>query len=99
MSAIVELVRSRRLPKLAVLALMFGLAGCSTDTSTRFSQNSYSNNPFAFDPEATSSAQSQPMDRRELPQYSQPQSPYLDETRPREEPLPREGWQTERPLQ
>ena len=76
MSAIVELVRSRRLPQLAVLVLMFGFAGCSTNTSTRFSQNSYSSNPFAFDPEATGSVKSQAVERRELPQYSQPQSPY-----------------------
>ena len=77
MSAVVELVRSLRLSQLVVLVLMsFGFAGCSTDTSTRFSQNSYSSNPFAFDPEATGSVQSQPVERRELPQYSQPQSPY-----------------------
>jgi hypothetical protein len=77
MSAVVELVRSRRLSQVAVLALMsFGFAGCSDDRSTRFSQDSYSSNPFAFDPEATGSVKSQAVERRELPQYSQPQSPY-----------------------
>ena len=77
MSAVVELVRSRRLSQVTVLALMsFGFAGCSADMSTRFSPNSYSSNPVAFDPEATGSVQTQPMERRELPQYSQPQSPY-----------------------
>jgi hypothetical protein len=77
MFAVVELVRSRRLSQVTVLALMsFGLAGCSADMSTRFSQDSYSSNPFAFDPEATGSVKSQAVERRELPQYSQPQSPY-----------------------
>ena len=77
MSAFVELVRSIRLSQVAVLALMsFGFAGCSADMSTRFSQNSYSSNPFAFDPEATGSVQSQPVERREMPQYSRPQPPY-----------------------
>ena len=77
MSAVVELGRSRRLSQVAVLALMsFGFAGCSADRSTRFSQDSYSSNPFAFDPEATGSVKSQAVERRELPQYSQPQSPY-----------------------
>ena len=51
MSRIVELLRSRRMPQIAVLALMsVGFAGCSADMSTRLSQNSYSDNPFAFDP-------------------------------------------------
>lgn len=77
MSSVVELVRSRRLSQVAVVALMsFGFAGCSADMSTRFSQDSYSSNPFAFDPEATGSVKSQPVERRELPQYSGPQSPY-----------------------
>jgi hypothetical protein len=77
MSAVVELVRSRPLSQVAVLALMsFGFAGCSADRSTRLSQDSYSSNPFAFDPEATGSVKSQAVERRELPQYSQPQSPY-----------------------
>jgi hypothetical protein len=75
-SPVVELVLSRLSP-LAVLALIsFGFAGCSADMSTRFSPNSYSSNPVAFDPEATGSVQSQPVERRELPQYSQPQSPH-----------------------
>ena len=40
MFAVVELVRSRRLSQVTVLALMsFGLAGCSADMSTRFSQD------------------------------------------------------------
>jgi hypothetical protein len=80
MSGIVELLRSRRVPQVAVLTLMsVGFAGCSGDMSTRFSQNSYSNNPFAFEPQATGSVAAAPspqVERRELPQYARPQSPY-----------------------
>ena len=40
MSRVVELLCSRRMPHVAVLALMsIGFAGCSADMSTRFSQN------------------------------------------------------------
>jgi murein DD-endopeptidase MepM/ murein hydrolase activator NlpD len=76
MSAVVELLRSRRMPQIAVLALMsVGFAGCSADMSTRLSQNSYSENPFAFDPQPTGAVPQQPVERRELPQYARPQSP------------------------
>jgi murein DD-endopeptidase MepM/ murein hydrolase activator NlpD len=76
MSAVVELLRSRRVPQIAVLALMsVGFAGCSADMSTRLSQNSYSENPFAFDPQPTGGVAAQPEGRRELPQYARPQSP------------------------
>ncbi|WP_027579073.1 peptidoglycan DD-metalloendopeptidase family protein [Bradyrhizobium sp. Ai1a-2] len=89
MSALVELLRSRRVPQVAVLALMsFGLAGCSADMSSRFSQNSYSNNPFAFEPQATGSVQQQPAERRELPQYARPQSPYPQSQPYQSQPLP-----------
>ena len=55
MSRVVELLCSRRVPQVAVLALMsIGFAGCSADMSTRLSQNSFSN-PFASQPEATGS--------------------------------------------
>ena len=55
MSRVVELLCSRRVPQVAVLALMsVGFAGCSADMSTRLSQNSFSN-PFASQPEATGS--------------------------------------------
>ena len=71
MSGIVELLRSRRVPQVAVLTLMsVGFAGCSGDMSTRFSQNSYSNNPFAFEPQATGSVAAAPppqVERRERP--------------------------------
>src|SRR3984893_3498699 len=73
MSRTVELLCSRRLPHVAVLALMsIGFAGCSADMSTRLSQNSTSN-PFALQPEATGSVPTPAVERRELPQYSRPQ--------------------------
>ncbi|MGJ4931962.1 peptidoglycan DD-metalloendopeptidase family protein [Bradyrhizobium sp. HKCCYLS2038] len=72
MPATVELLRSRRLPQVAALALMsFGVAGCSADMSTRLSQtqNPFSN-PFASD--STGSVQAQPPRQ---PQYSQSYTP------------------------
>ena len=84
-----ELLRSRGMTQVVVLALIsFGLAGCSGDMSTRFSQNSYSGNPFAFDPEPTGSVQSAAAERRELPQYAQPQSPYPQSQLYQSQPLP-----------
>jgi murein DD-endopeptidase MepM/ murein hydrolase activator NlpD len=89
MSALVELLRSRRVPQVAVLALMsFGFAGCSADMSSRFSQNSYSNNPFAFEPQSTGSVQQQPAERHELPQYARPQSAYPPSQPYQSQPLP-----------
>ncbi|WGR92034.1 peptidoglycan DD-metalloendopeptidase family protein [Bradyrhizobium sp. ISRA443] len=74
MSSVVELLRSRRAPQVAVLALMsVAFAGCSADMSSRFSQSSYSQNPFAFDPQPTGAVQAPP---RELPQYARPHSQY-----------------------
>jgi murein DD-endopeptidase MepM/ murein hydrolase activator NlpD len=82
MSCVVELLCSRRLPHVAVLALMsFGFAGCSADMSSRLSQNSYSN-PFASQPEATGSVPTPAVERRELPQYSRPQSQYQSQALP-----------------
>src|SRR5882757_3693488 len=73
MSGVVELLRSRRVPQVAVLALMsVAFAGCSADMSSRFAQNSYSQNPFAFDPQPTRAVQP-PQPPRELPQYARPQ--------------------------
>jgi len=72
MSGAVELLYSRRAPSVAVLALVsVGFAGCSADSTTRFSQN-----PFASQQEATASASASPssVERRELPQYARPQS-------------------------
>src|SRR6195256_5991010 len=74
MSRVVELLCSRRMPQVAVLALMsIGFAGCSADMSTRLSQDPFSN-PFASQPEATGSVPAPTVERRELPQYSRPQS-------------------------
>src|SRR5450631_1862395 len=76
MSRVVELLCSRRVPHVAALALMsIGFAGCSADMSTRLSQNSFSN-PFASQTEATGSVPAPAVERRELPQYSRPQSQY-----------------------
>src|SRR5258706_2759533 len=74
MFRVVELLYSRRVPHVAVLALMsIGFAGCSADMSTRLSENPFSN-PFASQPEATASVPSAAVERRELPQYARPQS-------------------------
>jgi hypothetical protein len=70
MSRIAELLRSCRMPQVAVLTLMsVGFAGCSADMQTRFSDSSFSN-PFASQPEATGSVRPPAVERRELPQYS-----------------------------
>jgi murein DD-endopeptidase MepM/ murein hydrolase activator NlpD len=82
MSRVVELLCSRRMPHVAALALMsIGFAGCSADTQTRLSQNSFSN-PFASQPEATGSVPAPQVERRELPQYSRPQSQYQSQALP-----------------
>lgn len=77
MSRVAELLRSRRVPQIAVLTLMsVGFAGCSADMQTRLSQNTLSN-PFNYQPEATGTVQaaaSPQVERRELPQYARPQT-------------------------
>src|SRR5580693_5342543 len=76
MSRVVELLCSRRVPHVAVLALMsFGFAGCSADMSTRLSQN-----PFASD--ATGSVPAAAPERHELPQYARPQPQYQSQALP-----------------
>lgn len=71
MSAVAELLYSRRVPQVAVLALIsFSFAGCSADMSSRLSQSNFSN-PFAS--EQTGSVQQAPP-QRELPQYARPQT-------------------------
>jgi murein DD-endopeptidase MepM/ murein hydrolase activator NlpD len=82
MSRVVELFCSRRVPHVAALALMsFGLAGCSADMTTRFSQNSFPN-PFASQAETTGSVPAPVVERRDLPQYSRPQSQYQSQALP-----------------
>jgi murein DD-endopeptidase MepM/ murein hydrolase activator NlpD len=72
MSVAAELLYSRRVPQVAVLALIsFSFAGCSADMSSRMSQSNFSN-PFAQ--ESTGSVQQAPPPQRELPQYSRPQT-------------------------
>jgi murein DD-endopeptidase MepM/ murein hydrolase activator NlpD len=74
MSRIVELLCSRRMPHVAVLALMsIGFAGCSGDMQTRLSQDSLSN-PFAS--EATGTVPPAPIERRELSRSPRPQPQY-----------------------
>jgi murein DD-endopeptidase MepM/ murein hydrolase activator NlpD len=76
MSRVVELLCSRRVPHVAALALMsFGFAGCSADMQTRLSQENFSN-PFASQAESTGSVRTPAVERRELPQYSRPQTHY-----------------------
>ncbi len=78
MSRVVDLLCSRRVPQVAVLALIsIGFAGCSADTSTRFADN-----PFNSRNETTGSVRGAPyaaptpyVQRQELPQYARPQSP------------------------
>jgi murein DD-endopeptidase MepM/ murein hydrolase activator NlpD len=75
MSLVAELLYSRRVPQVAVLALIsVSFAGCSADMQTRFSDSSFSN-PFASQPEATGSVRTPVVERRELPQYSRPYTP------------------------
>ncbi|QAU46919.1 LysM peptidoglycan-binding domain-containing M23 family metallopeptidase [Bradyrhizobium guangzhouense] len=70
MSVVAELLYSRRVPQVAVLALIsFGFAGCSADMSSRLSQSNFSN-PF----ESTGSVQQAPPPQRDLPQYARPQT-------------------------
>ena len=81
MSRIVELLCSRRMPHVAVLALMsIGFAGCSADMSTRLANSS--SNPFASQPEATGSVPAPVVERRELPQYTRPQPQYQSSALP-----------------
>jgi murein DD-endopeptidase MepM/ murein hydrolase activator NlpD len=71
MSVVAELLYSRRVPQVAVLALIsFSFAGCSADMQSRLSQSNFSN-PFAS--EQTGSVQAPPP-QRELPQYARPQT-------------------------
>lgn len=73
MSAVAELLYSRRVPQVAVLALIsFSFAGCSADMSSRLSQSNFSN-PFASE-QTGSVQQAPPQQPRELPQYARPQT-------------------------
>ncbi|MBR0779122.1 peptidoglycan DD-metalloendopeptidase family protein [Bradyrhizobium diazoefficiens] len=72
MSVVAELLYSRRVPQVAVLALIsFSFAGCSADMQSRLSQQNFSN-PFSS--EQTGSVQQAQPPQRELPQYARPQT-------------------------
>jgi murein DD-endopeptidase MepM/ murein hydrolase activator NlpD len=80
MSRVVEVLCSRRVPQVAVLALMsIGFAGCSADMSSRLAQLDSSpqqSNHFGWQRDATGSvaaAPAAPVERREPRQYSRPQ--------------------------
>jgi len=74
MSAVAELLYSRRVPQVAVLALIsFSFAGCSADMSSRLSQSNFSN-PFASDQTGSVQQAPPPQQPRELPQYARPQT-------------------------
>jgi murein DD-endopeptidase MepM/ murein hydrolase activator NlpD len=83
MSSVVALLYSRRLPQVAVLALIsFAFAGCSADTSSRVSQDPFAgrdpfSNPFnarsEARSEATGSVPTPQVERRDLPQRDLPQ--------------------------
>lgn len=76
MFRVVELPGSRRAPHVAAAALIAAfLGGCSADTSTRFSQDGWSNPFDTRRSEATGSVQRNNYPVRELPQYARPQSP------------------------
>jgi murein DD-endopeptidase MepM/ murein hydrolase activator NlpD len=84
MSRVVELLCSRRVPHVAVLALIsIGFAGCSADMSTRLSQaqNPFSN-PYESQPDATGAVPAPAVERRELPQYARPRSQYQSQPLP-----------------
>jgi murein DD-endopeptidase MepM/ murein hydrolase activator NlpD len=75
MPRVVELLYSRRVPHVAVLALIsIGFAGCSADMSTRLSQN-----PFASQQDATGSVPSPTVDRRDA---ARPQPQYQSQALP-----------------
>jgi murein DD-endopeptidase MepM/ murein hydrolase activator NlpD len=78
MPGVVELLCSRRVPSIAVLALVsIGFAGCSADMSTRLSEN-----PIASRQEATAAVPPASVERRELPQYGRSQPQYQSQNVP-----------------
>lgn len=77
MFRVVELPGSRRVPHVAVMALIAALfGGCSANTSTRLSSSDGWGNPFETRrSEATGSVPQNNYPQRELPQYARPASP------------------------
>lgn len=80
MSRVVELLYSRRVPQVAVLALVsIGFAGCSADMSSRLAQIDPQQSNFGWQRDTTGAvpaapaAPVAPIQRSELPQYARPQ--------------------------
>ena len=80
MSRVVELLYSRRVPQVAVLALVsIGFAGCSADMSSRLAQIDPQQSNFGWQRDTTGAvpaapaAPAAPIQRSELPQYTRPQ--------------------------
>jgi murein DD-endopeptidase MepM/ murein hydrolase activator NlpD len=74
MSVVAELLNSRRVPQVAVLALIsFSFAGCSADMQSRLSQSNFSN-PFSSEQTGSVQQAPPPQQQRELPQYARPQT-------------------------
>jgi len=94
MSSVVALLCSRRLPQVAVLALIsFAFAACSADTSSRVSQDPFAgrdpfSNPFNSRSEATGSVPTPQVERRDLPQRDLPQRdlPQYGHSQPQPQP-------------
>src|SRR4051794_34138402 len=86
MSIVAELLCSRRMSHVAALALIsFGFTGCSADMTTRFAQDgSGPSQPtqFGWQRETTGSVPAPQVERRELPQYSRPQTQYQSQPLP-----------------
>lgn len=93
MSRIVEVLCSRRVPQVAVLALVsIGFAGCSADMSSRLAQidSGPQQSNFGWQRESTGSvaaAPAAPVQHRELPQYSRPQYQSSYQSRPLPPPI------------
>jgi hypothetical protein len=94
MSRVVEVLCSRRVPQVAVLALMsIGFAGCSADMSSRLAQLDSSpqqSNHFGWQRDSTGSvaaAPAAPVERREPRQYSRPQYQSSYQSQPLPPPL------------
>src|SRR6202521_6265997 len=84
MSRVVELLCSRRLPRVAALALMsIGFAGCSADMQSRFATDGGTQpSQFGWQRETTGSVPTPQVEHRELPQYARPQSQYQSSALP-----------------
>ncbi len=77
MPRIAEFFSSRPVPRFAVLAFVsVGLAGCSSDTSARFSDNSFANF-FSSSQSNAANTTGSAQPPRQLPQYARPSAPAI----------------------